>query len=119
MSTERGSKKRKTRCSGIELVSAFHVLQRFRENIKTEDLVEPDDRNLESVELDMEVDKDALAQLDGLLEWMNFKIKGTKKVCPGLLVRLSFTLARATRVRQLDTRERHPDHPRTTTFSQR
>jgi hypothetical protein len=119
MSTERGSKKRKTRCSGIELVSAFHVLQRFREKIKTEDLVEPDDRNLESVELDMEVDKDALAQLDGLLEWMNFKIKGTKKVCPGLLVRLSFTLARATRVRQLDTRERHPDHPRTTTFSQR
>jgi len=77
MSTERGSKKRKTRsgCSGIELASTFHVLQKFRDKIKTEDLVEPDDSNLESVELDMEIDKDALAQLDGLLEWMDSKIK--------------------------------------------
>ena len=89
MSTERGSKKRKTRtgCSGIELASAFHVLQKFRDKIKTEDLVEPDDSNLESVELDMEiVDKDALGQVDGLLEWMDSKIKNTKKVCPWLLV---------------------------------
>jgi hypothetical protein len=89
MSTERGSKKRKTRtgCSGIELASAFHVLQKFRDKIKTEDLVEPDDSNLESVELDMEiVDKDALGQVDGLLEWMDSKIKSTKKVCPWLLV---------------------------------
>ncbi|KIJ06761.1 hypothetical protein PAXINDRAFT_182629, partial [Paxillus involutus ATCC 200175] len=83
MSTERGSKKRKIRsvCSRIELASAFHVLQNFRDTgkIKTEDPVEPDDSNLESVELDMEIDKDALAQLDGLLEWMNSKIKSTKK----------------------------------------
>jgi hypothetical protein len=90
MSTERGSKKRKIRsvCSGIELASAFHVLQNFRDTgkIKTEDPVEPDDSNLESVELDMEIDKDALAQLDGLLEWMNSKIKSTKKVCPWVLV---------------------------------
>ena len=89
MSTERGSKKRKTRtgCSGIELASAFHVLQKFRDKIKTEDLVEPDDSNLESGELDMEiVDKDALGQVDGLLEWMDSKIKSTKKVCPWLLV---------------------------------
>jgi NH3-dependent NAD+ synthetase len=88
MSTERGSKKRKTRsgCSGIELASAFHVLQKFRDKIKTEDLVEPDDSNLESVELDMEIDEDALAQLDSLLEWMDSKIKSTKKVCPWLLV---------------------------------
>jgi len=80
MSTERGSKKRKTRsgCSGIELASAFHVLQKFRDKIKTEDLVEPDDSNLE-IELDMEIDKDALAQLNGLLEWMDSKIKSTKK----------------------------------------
>ncbi|KAK2460199.1 hypothetical protein APHAL10511_007790 [Amanita phalloides] len=81
MSTVRGSKKRKTRsgCSGIELASAFHVLQKFRDKIKTEDVVEPDDSNLESVELDMEIDKDALAQLDGLLEWMDSKITSTKK----------------------------------------
>lgn len=79
MSTERGSKKRKTRsgCSGIELASAFHVLQRFRDKF-TEDLG-PDDSNLESVELDMEIDADALAQLDGILQWMNSKIKSTKK----------------------------------------
>ena len=89
MSTERGSKKRKTRtgCSGIELASAFHVLQKFRDKIKTEDLVEPDDSNLSSGELNMEiVDKDALGQVDGLLEWMDSKIKSTKKVCPWLLV---------------------------------
>jgi hypothetical protein len=88
MSTERGSKKRKTRssCSRIELASAFHVLQEFRDKIKTEDLVEPDDSNLESVEPDMEIDKDALGQLDGLFEWMDSKIKSTKKVCPWLLV---------------------------------
>jgi hypothetical protein len=91
MSTERGSKKRKTRsgCSGIELASAFHVLQKFRDKIKTEDVqvVEPDNSHLESVELEMEIDKDALAQLDGLLEWMDSKIKTAKKVCLWLLVR--------------------------------
>ena len=43
------------------------------------------DSNLESVELGMEIDKDALAQLDGLLEWMDSRIKGMKKVCPWLL----------------------------------
>ena len=88
MSTERGTRKRKIRsaCSGIELASAFHVLQKFRDKINTEDLVEPDDSNLESVELDMEIDKDAIAQLDGLLEWMNSKITSTKKVRPWLLV---------------------------------
>jgi hypothetical protein len=81
MPTERGSKKRKTRsgCSGIELSSAFHVLQKFRDKIKNEDLVEPDDSNLENIELDMEIDEDALAQLDGLLEWMDSKIKKVRK----------------------------------------
>lgn len=88
MSTERGSKKRKTRsgCSGIELISAFHVLQRFRDKIKTED-VELDDTNLESSEVDMEIDKDTLTQLDELLGWMDSKIQSTKKVCSWLLVR--------------------------------
>jgi len=88
MSTERGSEKRKTRscCSGIELASAFHVLQKFRDKITTEDVVEPDDSNPESIEVEMEIDKDALAQLDGLLEWMDSKIKSTKKVCLWLLV---------------------------------
>ena len=88
MPAERGSKKRKNRsgCSGIELSSSFHVLQKFRDKIKTEDLVEPDDSNLENIELDMEIDEDALAQLGGLLEWMESKIKSTKKVCPWLLV---------------------------------
>lgn len=83
MSTKRGSKKRKTRsgCSGIELISVFHVLQKFRDNIKTEDVVELDDSYLESFELEMEIDKDALAQLDGLLGWMDSKIQSTKKVC--------------------------------------
>ena len=77
--------KRKTRssCSRIEFASAFHVLQKLRDKIKTED---PGDNNLDSVELDMEIDKDGLAQLDGLLEWMNSKIKSTKKVRPWLLV---------------------------------
>ena len=85
---ERGSKNRQTRssCSGTEFASAFHIFQKFRDKIKTEDLVEPDDSDLESVELDMEIDEDALAQLDGLLEWMDSKIKSTKKVCPWLLV---------------------------------
>lgn len=66
MSTERGSKKRKTRssCSGIELASAFHALQKFRHTV-TEDFG-PDNTNLESIELDTEIDEDALAQLDGL-----------------------------------------------------
>jgi hypothetical protein len=32
----------------MELVSAFHVLQKFRDKIKTEDVVELDDSNLES-----------------------------------------------------------------------
>ena len=75
MSAERRSKKRKTRsgCSGIELISAFHVLQKFRGTITTEDVVEPNDK------LEMEIDEDALAQLDCLLEWMASKIKSTKK----------------------------------------
>jgi hypothetical protein len=124
MPTERRSKKRKTRsgCSGIELSSAFHVLQKFRDKIKTEDLVEPDDSNLENIGLEMEIDEDALAQLDGLLEWMDSKIKSTKKVCPWFACQLcNFTLAPEPRVfvRQLDTRERHPDYRGTTTFSQR
>lgn len=62
------------------LVSAFQILHTFRDKIKTEDIVEPNDSNLESVKLDMEIAKDALMQLDGLLEWMNSKIKSTKKV---------------------------------------
>ena len=78
-----GIKRSKTRsgCSGIELISAFHVLQKFRDTIKTED-VEPDDSNFESFELEMEIDRDALAQLDCLLEWMDSKINSTKKVWP-------------------------------------
>ena len=82
MSTERASKKRKTRsgCSGIELSSAFLILQKFRNTITTEtdnDILESDD----NPELDVEIDQDALAQLDGLLQWMNSKIKSTTKVC--------------------------------------
>ena len=75
-------RRRKTRsgCSGVELISAFHVLQKFRDKIKTED-VELDDSNLESIELEMEVDNDAFTKLDGLLEWMDSKIKSKKKVC--------------------------------------
>jgi hypothetical protein len=85
MSTERASKKRKTRsgCSGIELSSAFLVLQKFRDTITT--VTESDNDILENVdnsELDVEmmIDQDALAQLDGLLQWMNSKIKSTTKV---------------------------------------
>ena len=121
MSTERGSKRRKTRsgCSGIELISAFHVLQKFRDTIKTEDVV---DSNFESVELEMEIDRDALEQLDCLLEWMDSKIKSTKKVRSCCFLDISdFTLGQEPRVlvRQLDTRERHPDYRGATTFSQR
>ncbi|KIK97539.1 hypothetical protein PAXRUDRAFT_824838 [Paxillus rubicundulus Ve08.2h10] len=67
MATEAGSNKCETRsgCKRIEFASAFHVLQQFRDKIKTEDLVEPDDSNLESVESDIDIDKGALAQLDG------------------------------------------------------
>ena len=81
MSTARGSKKHETRsgCSGMELIQAFHVLQQFRDKIKTEDVVELNDSNLESFELEMEIDKNALAQLDGLLGWMDSKIRSTKK----------------------------------------
>jgi len=82
MSTERASKKRKTRsgCSGIELSSAFLVLQKFRDTITTE--TEPDNDILEGIdnpELYVEIDQDALLQLDGLLQWMNSKIKSTNK----------------------------------------
>jgi hypothetical protein len=77
MLTERGSKKCKTRsgCSGIELISAFHVLQKFRDKIKTDSEDVIDESDLESSELEMEVDNDALVQLDGLLEWMDSKIQ--------------------------------------------
>jgi len=53
---------------------------------KTEDLVEPNNSNLESIELDMEIDEDVLVQLDGLLKWMDCKIESMKKLCPWLLV---------------------------------
>jgi hypothetical protein len=126
MSAERGSKKRKTPsgCSGVELTSAFHVLQKFRDTIKTEDVIEPDNRNVESVELEseMEIDSGALGQLDGLLEWMDSKIKSTKKVCPRcLLGEMISTLGPEPRllVCQLNTRERDPYYRGTTTFSQR
>ncbi|KAG5649608.1 hypothetical protein H0H81_002860, partial [Sphagnurus paluster] len=52
---------------------------KFRDTIKTED---PDDNNLESVEVDIEIDKDALAQLDDILQWMNSKINTAKKSHP-------------------------------------
>lgn len=124
MTTERGSKRRKTRsgCSGIELVSAFHVLQKFRDTIKTEDLFDPDDNNLESVEVDIEIDKDALAQLDDILQWMNSKINTAKKVGSRLLVSYKcLTPGLESRLlnRQLNTRERHSDYRGTTTFSQK
>jgi hypothetical protein len=92
MFTGRRSKKRKTRscCSGIELASAFHVLQKFRDTIKAEDLFDPNDsnlqQNLQSVERDVEVDEDALAKPDGILQWMDSKIKSATKVGPWLLV---------------------------------
>jgi hypothetical protein len=123
MSTERAPKKRKTRsgCSGIELISAFHVLQKFRDKIQTQGVVEPDDSNLESVELEMEIDKDALAQLDGHLEWMDSKIKSTKKVRPCYLLDIGdFTSTPEPPVLscQLNARERHSDYRGSTTFSQ-
>jgi len=124
MSTGRGSKRRKTRsgCSGIELASAFHVLQKFRDKIKTEDLFDPDDNNLEGVELDIEIDKDVLAQLDDILQWMDSKIRTAKEVGPRLLVSykcLTPVLEPRVLIRQLNTRERHSDYRGTTTFSQR
>jgi hypothetical protein len=81
MSTQRASKKRKTRsgCSGIELSSAFLTLQKFRDTITTTE-VNPDEDSPESG-LDTEIDQDALTQLDGLLQWMDSKIKYTAKVC--------------------------------------
>jgi len=85
MSTERASKKRKTRsgCSGIELSSAFLVLQKFRDTITT--VTESDNdinilENVDNPELDVEMDQDALVQLDGLLRWMNSKIKSITEV---------------------------------------
>ena len=89
MSTERRSKKRKTQfgCSGIELISALHIIQKFRDKIKTEDVVGLNDINFESFELDIKIDKDALAQLGRLLGLMDSKIQSTKKVCSWLLVR--------------------------------
>jgi len=129
ISTERESKKRKTRsgCSRVELISAlrpqpstsFRIL-----GIKTED-VELDDSNPESFE-EMEVDNDALAQLDGLLEWMDSKTesryKVQKKYVLGRLLDISdFAPGPEPHVlvRQLDDRERHPDYRETTTISQR
>ena len=105
-----------------ELISVFHVLQKFRDTIKTEDVVELDDSNFDSVELEMEIDRDALAQLDCLLEWVDSKIKSTKKVRPCCFLDINdFTSWQEPRVlvRQLDTRERHPDYRGATTFSQR
>ena len=83
MSAERASKKRKTRsgCSGIELSSAFLVLQKFRDTITT--VTESDSdipENVDNPKLDVDIDQDALAQLDGLLQWMDSKIKSTTKV---------------------------------------
>ncbi|KAF5346079.1 hypothetical protein D9756_010837 [Leucocoprinus leucothites] len=82
MSTEQASKKRKTRssCSRIELSSAFLVLQRFKDTITTQ--TETGGGSFQSVdndELDVEVDRDTLAQLNGLLQWMDSKIKSTTK----------------------------------------
>ena len=124
MSTERRSKKRKTQfgCSGIELISALHIIQKFRDKIKTEDVVGLNDINFESFELDIKIDKDALVQLGRLLGLMDSKIQSTKKYVPGCLSDLSdFTLGPEPRVliRQLDTRERYPDYCESTTFSQR
>lgn len=81
MPTERGSRRCKARsgCSRIELASAFHVLRNFRDKIKTGDLFDPDDNNLESGELDIEIDKDALDQLDNIIKWMDSKIKLRQK----------------------------------------
>jgi hypothetical protein len=100
----------------MELISAFHVLQKFKDKIKTEDVDELDDSNLESFELEMEVENDALAQLDGLLEWMDSKIQSTKKVCSWFLLDISdLTLEPERRVLvcQLDTGERYPDYRET------
>ena len=59
----------------VELASAFHVLQKFRSTI-TEDV----DPNNESIDLDTEIDEDALAQLNGLIKWMDSKINSTTRV---------------------------------------
>jgi hypothetical protein len=63
----------------------FHVLQKFRSTITTitdskDHNVSLDNTDLESIELDTEIDEDALAQLDGLLQWMDSKIKSATKV---------------------------------------
>ncbi|KAF8809241.1 hypothetical protein BYT27DRAFT_7187940 [Phlegmacium glaucopus] len=83
MSTERASKKCKTRsgCSGTELSSAFLILQKFRDSITTTEINLDDDilETVDSPELDTEIDQDALAQLDGLLQWMDSKMKFTTK----------------------------------------
>ena len=71
-------------CSGIVLIPAFHLLHKLKDKIKTEDIV---DGNLESFELEMEVDKDALAQppVDGFLQGMDSKIQVRKKYALGWL----------------------------------
>lgn len=81
MLTERAPKKRKARsgCTGIELTSAFLVLQSFRETITTPEL---DDEGSElEVEIDPTTEEDALSQLDNLLQWMESKMKSSTKVC--------------------------------------
>ena len=58
------------RLPSSKLISTFHVLQKFGDKIKTEDVVELDDGNLESFEPEMEIEdnlKDALVQLDAFL----------------------------------------------------
>ncbi|KIJ98357.1 hypothetical protein K443DRAFT_123702 [Laccaria amethystina LaAM-08-1] len=53
------------------------------DKVKTEDIFDPNDNDLESVELDIEIDKDALAQLDDILQWMDSKIRTAKKITAG------------------------------------
>ena len=78
------SKKRKTRsgCSGIELAGALHALQAFRDKLKVHEAVEPDDRQVEDVGAEIEIDDTELARFDGIIEWMKSETLTAEKVCP-------------------------------------
>ncbi|KAF8630304.1 hypothetical protein AX17_005440 [Amanita inopinata Kibby_2008] len=80
--SNRPSKKRKTRsgCNGLELSSAFVVLSKFRDSITTQPGLDNDSHVANDTELDVEVEEDALAQLNGLLQWMDSKLKSTVKL---------------------------------------
>lgn len=82
MSNEPPSKKRKTRsgCSGSELSTAFVVLSKFRDSITTQPGPDNGNQIANDAGLDIEVEEDRLAQLNGLIQWMDSKLKSQTKV---------------------------------------